>query len=175
MPRNTRASTTTRFPPISSTTTTAVAGSSGGQGTTMTTTAARRAPSTRRATPANFGDSAALDRLYRRCEAGDMQACDDLYDQTEPGTEYNTFGDTCGGRNEPSTYCTILYPEFAEGPGDDAHLDDLYNRCGAGDWAACDRLYQESPIGSEYERYGATCGNRVDVSVGASNCQQIFA
>ena len=42
--------------------------------------------------------------------------------------------------------------------GDDAYLDGLWDDCAAGDMTACDALYQESPIGSEYETFGDTCG-----------------
>lgn len=44
--------------------------------------------------------------------------------------------------------------------GDDAYLDQLWDRCEAGDGAACDELYWESPAGSEYEEFGDTCGRR---------------
>lgn len=48
----------------------------------------------------------------------------------------------------------------ADIPGDDAYFDALYDRCAEGDLAACDELFLESPIESEYERFGATCGDR---------------
>lgn len=44
--------------------------------------------------------------------------------------------------------------------GDDSYLDGLYDDCEAGDDTACDDLYYESPIGSEYEDFGQTCGDR---------------
>lgn len=43
--------------------------------------------------------------------------------------------------------------------GDDAALDALWNDCAAGSMPACDDLYQESPVDSAYEQFGATCGN----------------
>lgn len=51
--------------------------------------------------------------------------------------------------------------ESADAPysfGDDATLDALWTSCGDGDMQACDDLYQESPVGSQYESFGATCG-----------------
>lgn len=45
--------------------------------------------------------------------------------------------------------------------GDDPVLDELWDYCSIGDWEACDALYLESPIGSEYEYHGATCGGIV--------------
>jgi hypothetical protein len=44
--------------------------------------------------------------------------------------------------------------------GDDPDLDVLWDACAAGDGAACDDLYVESPFGSEYEEFGETCGGR---------------
>lgn len=44
--------------------------------------------------------------------------------------------------------------------GDDPALDLLYESCSAEDMQACDTLYQQAPAGSEYEYYGATCGER---------------
>jgi hypothetical protein len=43
--------------------------------------------------------------------------------------------------------------------GDNTALDLLWDRCAAGDFAACDELYRISDIGSEYETFGQTCGN----------------
>lgn len=42
--------------------------------------------------------------------------------------------------------------------GDDPVLDGLWEACDAGDMAACDDLYFESPFGSEYEEFGDNCG-----------------
>lgn len=46
------------------------------------------------------------------------------------------------------------------GPGDDPELDALWERCSAGEPDACDDLYAQSPIGSRYEEFGETCGDR---------------
>jgi hypothetical protein len=43
-----------------------------------------------------------------------------------------------------------------------ALLDVLVDDCYYGDPYACDVLYWISPIGSDYEAYGATCGGRFD-------------
>ncbi|MFW2513941.1 DUF4190 domain-containing protein [Demequina sp. SO4-13] len=52
--------------------------------------------------------------------------------------------------------------EYAEGSayGDDPALDALWDDCAAGDNTACDDLYSESPLGSEYEEFGDSCGER---------------
>jgi hypothetical protein len=121
-----------------------------------------------------YGDDPALDALYDECEAGDFQACDDLYMDSPFGSEYEDFGDTCGERNEPQGYCVDLYSDGggddgstdsidgsgAMSYGDNAQLDALYDQCEAGDFQACDTLYMESDFGSEYEDFGDTCGDR---------------
>ncbi len=55
---------------------------------------------------------------------------------------------------------------FTDGPnryGDDPKLDRLWDGCEDGDGEACDQLWDEAPLGSEYERFGVTCGERVDI------------
>lgn len=65
-------------------------------------------------------------------------------------------------------------PDFDETPalafssepdvfGDDKMLDELWLWCEAGDGAACDELWETAPIGSHYERFGVTCGERFDL------------
>lgn len=49
---------------------------------------------------------------------------------------------------------------LADDYGSDAELDRLWDGCADGQMEACDDLYRFSPIGSEYERYGDTCGDR---------------
>lgn len=58
--------------------------------------------------PYSYGDDPQLDRLYDSCESGAMQACDDLYDQSPAGSDYEWFGLTCGERSDEDTelYCT---------------------------------------------------------------------
>ncbi len=48
--------------------------------------------------------------------------------------------------------------------GTNAELDRLWDACEAGDGGACDDLFFESPAGSEYEEFGATCGNRLETT-----------
>lgn len=47
--------------------------------------------------------------------------------------------------------------------GDDARFDRLWERCELGDGVACDDLWETAPVGSEYERFGVTCGDRDQV------------
>jgi len=44
--------------------------------------------------------------------------------------------------------------------GSDDNLDALWDRCESGSLTACDELYFSSPSGTEYEKFGATCGSR---------------
>lgn len=54
--------------------------------------------------------------------------------------------------------------------GDDPVLDVLWDACAGGDGQACDDLYFDSPFGSDYERFGDTCGDRfTDGSVLCAN------
>ncbi len=54
----------------------------------------------------DYGEDARLDLLYDECEAGDLLACDYLYDVSPVGSAYEAFGATCGGRGAPDgAYC----------------------------------------------------------------------
>ncbi|WP_163541077.1 hypothetical protein [Occultella kanbiaonis] len=53
----------------------------------------------------SYGSDPELDRLYDQCAAGDNQACDDLYNEAPADSEYEEFGDTCGGRTVGGTWC----------------------------------------------------------------------
>ena len=44
------------------------------------------------------GDDAELDALWVGCAGGDGQACDDLFFQSDTGSVYEEFGNTCGAR-----------------------------------------------------------------------------
>ena len=55
--------------------------------------------------PHTYGDDPQLDVLWDACEAGDGGACDDLYWESPYGSEYEEFGETCGGRSEPTLSC----------------------------------------------------------------------
>jgi hypothetical protein len=62
--------------------------------------------------PDGLGSDPALDVLALGCYAGDMQACDNLYDAADAGSDYQTYGDTCAGRQASGTldYCTETFP-----------------------------------------------------------------
>jgi len=49
---------------------------------------------------AAYGDNRGCDALHDACDARDLLACNDLYWSSVPGSEYEEFGATCGGRAE---------------------------------------------------------------------------
>lgn len=65
--------------------------------------------------PTGLGSDPALDALAQSCYDGDMKACDDLYDQADVDSAYETYGDTCAGRQPTGTlrYCTSSFSGFA--------------------------------------------------------------
>ena len=122
-------------------------------------------------TGGNHGDNATLDALWDACAAENWQACDDLYMQSPVGSEYESFGDTCGNKTEGTQLCVEelgggAVPSEANAYGDDATLDALWDACTAENWQACDDLYMQSGVGTEYEAYGDTCGNKYTAGTG---------
>ncbi len=59
---------------------------------------------------------------------------------------------------------TVVPPEGGlPGPkkkGDDATLDALWDQCAAGFGQACDDLFDKAGLGTDYEAFGASCGQR---------------
>jgi hypothetical protein len=51
-------------------------------------------------------------------------------------------------------------PERPGDLGNDSLLDRLAEECFDGDPSSCDELFRDSPPGSDYEKYGSTCGER---------------
>lgn len=108
-----------------------------------------------------YGDNAELDILWDACAAGELASCDDLYYTSAVGSGYEAFGSTCG-ETEAERFggCALGSDSTpgADGYGDDAELDVLWDGCAAGDLGSCDTLYFQSPFGSTYETFGSTCG-----------------
>ncbi|MBM9434036.1 flagellar basal body-associated FliL family protein [Flaviflexus equikiangi] len=117
--------------------------------------------------PARYGDSAELDALWDSCEAGSLADCDELYYVSGFDTEYEEFGNTCGGTTDAAYgTCSSVSDESALSYGDDADLDVLWDSCEAGNFADCDELWWSSPIGSEYETFAESCGGRTEGAAG---------
>lgn len=60
--------------------------------------------------PGVLGDDPELDGYAADCFAGTLDACDQLFYESAPFSEYERYGSTCGGRVKPYTvaYCTDL-------------------------------------------------------------------
>lgn len=97
------------------------------------------------------------------------------------GSSATTTGDdgSTSTSDRDGTTTTTTTDETTEPPqggepghlGDDPALDQLAAQCFDGDLDACDDLYFESPLGSEYERYGSTCGDRNEETSGGCTVQ----
>ena len=88
-----------------------------------------------------------------------------LEEDAEPSEEFMTAIFRCGDELAASGIfddADGLFSNSADGDdyGDNPELDALHDACTAGDAEACDELYWSSPIGSAYEAYGNTCGDR---------------
>jgi hypothetical protein len=94
------------------------------------------------------------DRLWDRCADGDWDACDDLYWDSPIGSGYEAYGASCGNRQGWMT------GDCAGSASVDSSSAELRSACADGDWMACDDLYWMSPLDSDDETFGATCGNR---------------
>lgn len=112
----------------------------------------------------NYGSDPELDQLWDDCAEGELDACDALYLSAATGTEYEKFGASCGDRGDGFGSCAVLGGASSTAEdgsfGSDPALDLLWVECESGSMVACDDLYLGSPIGSEYEEFGAACGGR---------------
>lgn len=77
----------------------------------------------------------------------------------EAGSECGSFGAVDPGDVGSSS---------GDAYGDNPELDALWDSCEGGDETACDDLYWESGVGTEYEEFGRTCGGRRDEGIGGS-------
>lgn len=111
---------------------------------------------------ADFSDPetiAITELLTTGCQGGSLADCDMLFLITEVSSSAETVAVTCGSRNQPldflSTSCIIEYQS-------DPDYQVLVDECGTGFNLACDLLYVISPVGSENETMGASCGGQRD-------------
>ncbi len=130
--------------------------------------------------PEAFGDNSGFDVLWVACEDEVYDACDDLYLSAPIDTGYEAFGSTCGGRTDELVGgCAAEFGadeggDFdAEAFGDDPGNDALYVACDDGDLNACDVLFFNSALGSEYELLASSCGGRRDSGFDVS-CAESF-
>ncbi len=92
-------------------------------------------------------------------EFGELGTFEDLVEGATGGDDAQPIGGDTGTGIDPTAGEPFAF-------GDDPELDVLYTACADGDFVACDDLYFASPIGSEYEAFALTCGDRgADTSV----------
>jgi hypothetical protein len=103
------------------------------------------------------------------------------YEDTAIVVAYIAPSDDSWGSGDRETICVLTLAgqrvdESFEGNGEDfplreggssgttsgEELTTLIDDCEGGDNAACDELYRQTPVGSEEERIGSTCGGRSD-------------
>ncbi|WP_436694845.1 hypothetical protein [Geodermatophilus sp. CPCC 205506] len=131
--------------------------------------------------PGALGDDPVLDGLADACFEADWAACDTLYFDSEIGSEYESYGETCGGRNEP--VAGGCQERYAPGQGDagaipadlppatpaptgigDTDVQAVADGCEQGIVAYCDILrlaaLEDDPALAPYADYGLTCGGR---------------
>jgi hypothetical protein len=61
--------------------------------------------------PDTYGDGESLDALWDACEAGDDDACDELYWESPYESAYEELALTCGGRREAERGRSCTHPE----------------------------------------------------------------
>lgn len=129
-----------------------------------------------------LGDDEDLNDLANACfDPGDMFACDQLFAATEVDSDLEAYSQTCGGRIEEQDGAPDCADRFdvsvpdAAPPADfdDVDFNDLADQCFEGDFGACDQLFQDTPVGSDAEAYGSTCGERIAAGVRGS-CENLL-
>ena len=97
-----------------------------------------------------------------------------LDDSAEPSEEFMAAIFRCGEELADAGFFDdadfFSDPVSGDTYGDNAELDALWDACADGDGEACDELYWTSAVGSEYEAFGDTCGERFPD--GALTCAQ---
>jgi hypothetical protein len=71
-------------------------------------------PPTEVSEPFDYGDDPVLDAIYDRCADGSMSACDNLFLQSPPDSNYEAFGAFCGLRvtePPPDMTCRDVDPD----------------------------------------------------------------
>ncbi len=117
-----------------------------------------------------LGGAEQLDSLFVDCEGGMDLACDILLLLSAFESPEETAALNCGGRsNTEVDFCTsgieaqpdeLVFKTSSEG------LAGIVTSCEVdADMTACDFLYYRSPLGSDFQDVGGSCGGRVGVAV----------
>lgn len=124
-----------------------------------------------------LGGAEQLQSLLADCKNANDLACDILYQISAFDSPEEDAAVTCGGRTDVAvTFCTAGIDagedELVFDP-DSAGLERVIETCQVdGNMTACDFLYYRSPIDSEFQEIGGTCGGRVNVAV--PDCRSII-
>lgn len=116
--------------------------------------------------PQAYGDDDRLDSLQDDCALGDERACDLLYIHSSLDSEYEAFASDCAGRGTGEyNWCTpgVAFNEGDYVAADDPGLLGQVALCQEGDPTACDFVFHVSPLNSEIEQIGYTCGGRITI------------
>ena len=125
-----------------------------------------------------LGGAEQLDSLFADCEGGMDLACDILLLLSAFESVEENAALTCGGRSESEVdFCTSgidAQPDELVFKANSEGLAGVVTACeGDADMTACDFLFYRSPLGSDFQDIGATCGDRVSVAV--PDCRTLFA
>jgi hypothetical protein len=107
---------------------------------------------------------------------GDEIDEDDLDDAADEAEE---AADAPAEEPEEPTITTGVNPDLINSPalgapldptsiaeyGTDSRFDLLASDCYLANFESCDTLYRDTPVGSSYEAYGATCGGRLEARI----------
>lgn len=62
-----------------------------------------------------FGDDPELDELWTACENENAAACSELYFMSPAGSEYESFGESCGGRVQTGVEdCNVVFDDVGD-------------------------------------------------------------
>jgi hypothetical protein len=117
-----------------------------------------------------LGGAEQLDSLFTDCEGGMDLACDILLLLSAFESIEENAALTCGGRSDSEVgFCTSgLYaqPDELVFKINSEGLGAIVTACEVdADMTACDFLYYRSPLGSDLQEIGGSCGGRVGVAV----------
>lgn len=124
-----------------------------------------------------LGGAEQIESLVDDCQDDNDLACDILFQISAFNSDEERTAVTCGGRSDAEvSFCTAGIDagadEFLFDPDSDG-LDRVVEACEVdGNMTACDFLYYRSPIDSEFQEIGGTCGGRVNVAV--PDCRSII-
>lgn len=126
-----------------------------------------------------FADGSGIERTGAECiavafvdeqEGAALQGIVDAAnggDSLDPlGRDIDRYASECGVDLDAATAAASPGATY----GDNPVLDRLWDACASGDGQACDDLYFDSATGTEYERFGLTCGDRFTAAGAPTMC-----